>query len=113
MGLDVLTGKKDLSKRVTKALLLDPEYKAGEIFVVLNNAVKDPNGFIQRTRTETLEYPLESISIAMRKLKAENPELRGRDRVHKMIKAKFVSENINLDSMNDFKIKNGDIFGLS
>ena len=113
MGLDVLSGKKDLSKRVTKALFINPDFKAGEIFVVLNNAVKDPLAFIDRTRKETLEYPLESVSRAMRKIRAENPELRDRDRVHKMIKAKFVSDNINLGSMNDYKIKNGDIFGVS
>ena len=108
MGLDVLNGKRDLQKRVTKALFINRE-----IFVVLNNAVADPLAFIDKTRKETLEYPLESVSRAMRKIRAENPELRDRDRVHKMIKAKFVSDNINLGSMNDYKIKNGDIFGVS
>ena len=110
MGLEVLSGKKDLSKRVTKALNLNPDFTAGEIFVVLNNALADPLLFIDRTRKETLEYPLESVSRAMRKIRAENPELRDRDRVHRMIKEKFVSDNINIKSAPDYKIKNGDIF---
>ena len=110
MGLEVLNGKRDLQKRVTKALFINPEFKAGEIFVVLNNALSDPLAFIDKTRKETLEYPLESVSRAMRKIRAENPELQDRDRVHRMIKEKFVSDNINIKSAPAYKIKNGDIF---
>ena len=104
MGIEILRGKSDLKSRVEKALSINPEYKPGYICSKLNN-VSDEE-FRRRVEQESLEYPLESVSRAVRKARQENESLRDAKHLVRQFNAEHIRTEIVKEShMNDHKIK--------
>ena len=106
MGVECLKGKGNLRQRVEKALSINPEYTPSWICVKLNNLSGDE--FMRRFADNTLEYPAESVSRAVRKARQENESLRDAKHLVRQFNAEHIrTEIVKGEHMNDYKINQG------